>query len=410
MKLFERLSGLIDSSFGWRRTWTWSRDRIGFSSKGFIMLYLFLPHLGMGLAMLGIGVVGLLGWPFGFRLGAMPMGLCFFFAPMGGIISYCMLPALLGRRVMYIDRARGELTETLVLRFLFLPMLPIARRRTPLSEFDSVVLSADHAVFLARGQEPPVEVARAGKELIGREWAELIAKYAGKPLVDKTAEIPVTRAPDRLDETLRERALRTGEARADLLALSQPVARYSTEGAETVVRIQRPPFPAAWPGWVLLTSVLLGALACAYRPSYPREPVYAPPAERGPVEYEAPSRWPWRIEWVAYYLLHSSAYLGAAGLAVALLALACYEWGQPKGYEIRAGPEGLRVRVRGLVFTRNRFLPQGELEELRFEKDARFAGRLAAVSDRRILRFGGGLPERELEYLRVQLIKALAKG
>jgi hypothetical protein len=70
---------------------------------------------------------------------------------------------------------------------------------------------------------------------------------------------------------------------------------------------------------------------------------------------------------------------------------------------VEADPQALRVRRRGLLFGKTEQIPADELEELRFDQK----NCLAAMSDKKTLRFGEGLPREEQEWLRRIILKAV---
>ena len=69
--------------------------------------------------------------------------------------------------------------------------------------------------------------------------------------------------------------------------------------------------------------------------------------------------------------------------------------------------QALRVTTRGAVFTNTVEISSGELEELRIDSE-RGAAFLIAVSDKKTVKFGEGLPQAELEWLRAVLMRAVA--
>ena len=395
--------------FGWRRMWTFSRNRMGFVSRGFIVVYMVMPHLIMFMGTFLLGLTLLAGCPFGLTINEIPNALGLLLLPFGGFGCALLIPFILGRKAVMLDRKKGEVVQYGGVALILMPMLPLAWKRTPLASFQRVTLDRYYSIRLCGAASGDILVVKVFNELRAREIAEKVALFAGLPLVDETSAQAVTREPGRLDEPLAEKARRTGEADATPAKPMQAKGAYAQEGPEAVFRIAAPPFAAGWAVKALLACMAMIALSCAFAPPYPPKPAWTPPVEAPLQPVEEPSLWPWRLSVASYYLLTASLYLGAAGVLIALLAFLILEEQRPYGYEVRADPQGLRVHVRWLGLSWTHALPSGELEELRVEKDPRFETRLAAISDRKIVRFAHGLTEGEARYLRAFLVKALAK-
>lgn len=400
---------------GWRRRWSFGRERVGFVSKGFFLLYLFLPHAGMAWAAAFIGLYSILGWPFGLSVGDMPNAVGIPLLPMGAGGGLLLTRLILGRQGIYIDRARGEVVQYGGVGLLFLPVLPLTRKTLPLAQFKRVVLRQDarkngksstttYAVRLQSGGEHGVLVVDHPNEVKARALAEEIAAFTRLPLEDKRFKESSLREPEELDEPLREMLRREGRPVRVPPPPEAPVAVCGREGRARVARIARPPWGGGWALKALLGSVLIAAL-CHYYP--PREPEH--PHARIKLEDDGkalPSLWPWRIEKAAYLVLHYGYYAGTACAGLALLAVWGYAAERPYGYELRADAGGLRIRREGL-WTRTFDFPQAELEELRVARNQEGAKLLVAISDRRQFRLEGNLTEEELAYLRGFLIQGL---
>lgn len=406
----------LSPPFGWRRRWTFSRNRMGFISNPMIFLYLFLPHLGMAWGMVGLGLVLLLGWPFGLKFGDIPNAMGFVFIPFGAIFCVFLTPLILGRKAVMLNRTKNEALQSGGIGLLFLPILPLARKRRPLRDFKKVTLSEEprrsnkssYSVFAIRLQGENSEsflVVEASSELRARNLAEEVAAFTGLPMEDTTGNDPLLKDADKLDEPLGERALRTG------LAVNLPsppkrlVATYGQEDGSLQVTIARPPFNASLSLKSLLLCAVLAAACYHYLPKYPEHPYLHAPVE-GNIE-DLPSLWPYRIEASAYYIVHGGMYLSAVCAGISMLVLIFQEATRPYGYRIRAGAGGLEVRRSWLIFRRRFSFTRTALEDLRLEQGPGGEGhRLAAISDRRILRFAESLPKDELAYLRKLIIHA----
>lgn len=402
---------------GWRRRWSFGRDQVGFVSKGFFLLYLFLPHVGMAWAAAFIGLYSILGWPFGLSVGDMPNALGLLLLPMGIGGGVLLTRLVLGRQGVYIDRVRGTVVQYGGLGLLFLPVLPLTRRTLPLEQFKRVVLKRDarksgksststYAVRLQRAgaDADGVLVVDHPNEVKARALAEEIAAFTRLPLEDQRFKESSLREPELLDEPLRETLRREGRPVRVPPPPENPAAVCGREGRARVARIARPPWAGGWAVKALLGSVLIAAL-CHYYP--PREPEH--PHARIKLEDDGkplPSLWPWRIEKTAYHVVHYGYYVAAACAGLALLAVLGYALERPYGCELRADASGLRIRREGL-WTRTFDFPQAELEEFRLVRNQEGARMLVAISDRRQFRLDGDLTEEELAYLRAFLIQGL---
>jgi hypothetical protein len=123
---------------------------------------------------------------------------------------------MLGRGGVIVDLRRG-----LVIKWWGL-LAPIKRTEFPLDGFKSVTLKKEvrgsgksqRTVYAARmeGDAGLVELDAPQQYEQGRLEAEELAKFLNLPMTDYTSGVPLTREPDKLDESVRERARRTGEA------------------------------------------------------------------------------------------------------------------------------------------------------------------------------------------------------
>jgi hypothetical protein len=80
---------------------------------------------------------------------------------------------------------------------------------------------------------------------------------------------------------------------------------------------------------------------------------------------------------------------------------------EPPGRRLEASREGLRLRSRyfGIPWTGS--IPVSQLEELRVDGPEPHGCQMTAISDARVLHFGKGLPQAELDYLCARVWQAI---
>lgn len=406
------------------RLWTWREDRLGFGSRPLVFFYLFLPHLGMAWGLFGTGIFGLLAWPFGFRFednGIHPL-VCLMFIAFGGLFCSFLTPLLLGRRRIWIDRSDASVRLAYGLQLPLIPIfLPLFSEREAFSAFERAVLTqttrssgknsyTTFAIELARRAGGTMPVADERGEVVARRIAEDVARLMGLPLQDvSSTQNALTRDSEKLDEPLRDRIQRLG-AHDPPTAPPDLVAAYEVHSEGARVEVPRPPFRGGWVLRALLWCALSGALAYTLSWPYPErpiQPVYAEQPQDAPAER---SLWPWRLNAAAWYLVRGVLIAAAVSVPVLIFELAMQELRRAPAGRIEANAAGLRIWKLGRVFGGETELPTRELEELRVESESGGKTyRLVAVTDRRFVRFGFGLSEREAQYLRAVLTRALAQ-
>jgi hypothetical protein len=179
-----------------------------------------------------------------------------------------------GRSGIILDRSRGRIVEWWGL------LMPMKRREHMLDEILQVEMNfsagdSDSAAtwpvrLSGEGITKPIAVAQPVNFAEARQMAEELSRFLRKPLVDISTGERVTRDPDHLDESYRDRARRTGEA-AVVVPPEPPGMRTRVErtGEGYVFHIPGPPlswlhyipvlFPVAFAGavaWFFLPAIL----------------------------------------------------------------------------------------------------------------------------------------------------------
>ena len=158
----------------------------------------FLSGLWVLLMGLGVGPFPASG---GFPASLVAVLVGLIFTAIGGILIF-------GRSGLIIDRR-----ENRVVRWQGL-LVPLRRTVRPLDSFDRVRLdcsrddkTTSYPVQLARGGDPEgaITVEEPSDYQQARQTAETLARFVRKPLEDHSSGTPVIRAPEFLDESLRER-------------------------------------------------------------------------------------------------------------------------------------------------------------------------------------------------------------
>lgn len=419
MNLYTKLVKYVPES-GWRRILLQGHQKLGYITKGSIPMQLFLPHLVMSWGMMCVGLLAVLAWPLGMKVGDMHPAMGLLLIPFGGVFAIILTPIILGRRTAVIDLSRNELVESVGLRLLFLPMIPVAWQRVPLDKFTRLELNSEsrstkngsYTVFVVRlitGSNTHHILVETGNVLSARNTAEGAAKFIQIPLTDTSlGSEPVTRMPDHLDEPLAEQAQRTGEAEKIVRPPGFLRGEYGTIGAERVVRMARPPYRGGTPLIALLACVVLYGLSAYFMPEKPVKPEWLPPVEETTQPVHEPSLWPYRLTLFSHWVLYHTRWLSVIAGILAVMIFICMEVGRDAGYEIFCGENGLRIHSRWCGVTRRHEFSSKELEELRVDVSTKENTRLIAVSDRKIVYFSDHITEREARYLRSELIRALS--
>jgi hypothetical protein len=150
-----------------------------------------------------------------------------------------------GRRGIIIDRRRHRVVKWYGL------LVPLMRREHMLGLCDRLAVTREERksdkstriVYPVRlegnAQEKPICIEEPLDYQQARATAESLSRFLGLPLVDRSFGKEVVREPDRLDESLRERARRTGEEMGD--AVAPPQMRSTLQQETDTLQIRIPP-------------------------------------------------------------------------------------------------------------------------------------------------------------------------
>jgi hypothetical protein len=246
-------------------------------------------------------------------------------------------------------------------------------------------------------------VAESRSLLHGRRLAEEIAAFAGVALADESAG---RREAGELDVPLicRWREGRVAPPRAD--RPTRPAAVYAEEEGRFTASVPRPSFSGGPWARCLLVGLVLACVGHRFDHPRPVAPVIPIVLEHDSGAPPPPSLWPWRLSALRWHVVQSAWWVGTLGAPLAALALAGAFFLRRPARRLEASPAGVAVSWRYLFLGRRRFIPTAELEELRVDGGKRNWA-VTAVSDRRLLRFGRGLPRNEVDYICSQVWGAL---
>lgn len=365
-------------------------DRMVFRSGGGCIAFFGLPFLIVGVAVMTSPLWGPMKDS---KTGeAVPLLLV---VPFGAVFATVGAALVLGRAGKTFDRRSGTVTTWWGL------LVPFKTTTRPLAEFASVSISKEirrsknstytvYPVRLAseKGKDVNIEEPRdMGK---ARQAAEEVAKFLDLRLVDSSMGQAVVREADELDESLRERAQRTGE-RPDMPEPPPDCRSTHSVVGDTLV-FDLPPSGFRVGHYVMMGVGLIfplfaigGFLALVF-------------AQKGP---------PGPMMWVM------GLFIGVFFVAVPLLVTWGAAFSSAKARtKIEVSPRLLQVSVTGLVRTKTTAIPTDELEELELirpgKSDARnlqaaFGGAsevILARSDQASVSFGVGLSKNELEWMK----------
>jgi len=195
-----------------------------------------------------------------------------FFLIFGGVFTTVGAGLVFGRSGIIIDRTRGRIVQWWGL------LVPMKRTVTMLegirhvemnfSEGDSDTADSWPVRLSGEGIPKPIDVANPLSFAEARQLAEELSRFLHKPLVDSSTGERVTRDPEHLDESYRDRARRTGEAAATVP--SEPPGmrtRVERTGEGYVLHISGPPLSGLHYLPVLLPLVFAGAVAWFFLPA-----------------------------------------------------------------------------------------------------------------------------------------------
>ena len=177
-----------------------------------------------------------------------------------------------GRSGIIIDRTRGRIVQWWGL------LVPMKRTVTMLegirhvemnfSEGDSDTAATWPVCLSGEGIAKPIAVVQPVNFAEARQVAEELSRFLRKPLVDSSTGERVTRDPDHLDESYRDRARRTGEAAA-VVPPEPPGMRARVERTDDgdVFHIPGPPLSGLHYIPVLFPLAFAGAVAWFFLPA-----------------------------------------------------------------------------------------------------------------------------------------------
>ena len=353
-----------------------------------------LPFLLAGLAVWVLPIV--LPQAFGERpplLFTIPFG-AVFVAVGGGLVF--------GRSGLAIDRREKTITKWWGL------LVPMKKRRHDANDFAKIRLSKEirrssssnggsskYTVYPVRivGEEEKLNIEEPRDYFEARRAAEALAKFLGFALTDSSSGTSVTREAPELDESIRERARRTGEA---VELPDQPAGmKTQVEIGATSLRLVTPPagFGRDSVVMTLMGLVIPAVVATLFLPRILKDHEFPPPM---------------RIA----LLLFTAVFM-----AVPLVALFARGLSKMRRREIiTVTPDFLQVTMKGLLFSKTTEIPADELEELELTGpvDSRSTlvgapavlqsfmtkqGGITARSDRTSITFCQNLPYAEREWI-----------
>ncbi len=195
-----------------------------------------------------------------------------FFLIFGGVFTTVGAGLVFGRSGIIIDRTRGRIVQWWGL------LVPMKRTETMLdgighvemnfSEGDSDTADSWPVRLSGEGIPKSIDVAHPPSFAEARQVAEELSRFLRKPLADSSTGERVTRDPDRLDESYRDRARRTGEAAA-VVPPEPPGMRTRVErtGEGYVFHIPGPPLSGLHYIPVLFPLAFAGAVAWFFLPA-----------------------------------------------------------------------------------------------------------------------------------------------
>ena len=192
--------------------------------------------------------------------------------PFGSIFAMVGLGLMAGRRGIVIDRQRHR-----VVRWYGL-LCPMVRRESLLDLCDRLALTREvrksdkstRVVYPVRlegnAQDAVIHIEEPLDYQEARRTAESLAGFLRLPLVDLSSGKEVVREPDRLDESIRERARRTGEEMPD--AVAPPKTRSTLREESGTLHIQIPPtgVTAVHRFYLVATLIFIGVAAFVVMP------------------------------------------------------------------------------------------------------------------------------------------------
>ena len=306
----------------------------------------------------------------------------------GGLIVVGIL-SLFDRNQLFVDKTAG----TLMHRWGF--PLSLFTKRTPFCNARAVVLrhhfgvlrrtDFTHTIDIEVEDAPAIEVTGSEDdvhdELKSRHVAETLARLLGVEMIEHLREGDIHRASDALNRSVRTR-LSMSPARPAVRSRALFVVQERAEGLSIHIR-----GPSLFTWSMGVTALLATALTAFFALDIVPDLFRSSPANRTMVVGVAG----------VLYAITMIPLLGALFDRLRLALAGC---------DVTAGSTGLRIE-RGRWWPRSDFIATNQLKDLRLESDDMLL--LAAVSDRRVVRFGRGLSREELTWIRDQLLVGLGR-
>jgi hypothetical protein len=237
-----------------------------FRSGGGCLSIFGLPFLLAGLFVMQIllGIIPMEGSP-----GPLPSVFVILF---GSVFAAVGAGLVFGRSGIILDRGRGRVVQWWGL------LVPMKRSEHMLDAIRHVEMNfnsgdSDSAAtwpvcLSGEGIAKPIAVVQPVNFAEARHVAEELSRFLRKPLVDSSTGERVTRDPDRLDESYRDRARRTGEAAA-VVPPEPPGMRSRVEraGEGLTLHIPGPPMSGLHYLPALIPLAFAGAVAWFFLPA-----------------------------------------------------------------------------------------------------------------------------------------------
>ena len=322
----------------------------------------------------------------------MPIG---FAIPFGGVFALVGAALAFGRAGKVLDKRAGTVTTWWGM------LVPFSRKQYPLSKYDTVMLrrevrrskNSSYTVYPVRIEgagAKTVKIEEPRDERKAREAGEEVAKFLGVKLVDRTMGTEVVREAEQLDESIRERVVRTGE---------RPEVQEPPPGRKTRESVVGDTLRLDIPGRGMQPACYFAVIPGLIVPVFIYFTFFS--------GILADEKMPTGAK-IGFMLFVGICFI----LLPLVVGVTIFIGNFDRGTTVEVSPRELTVRRRFLVGTRVRTIGSDELEELvliglstsrrsslssRMERGAR---RVAARSDRTTAEFGQGLADAELEWLR----------
>jgi hypothetical protein len=308
-------------------------------------------------------------------------------APAGALLQ-CLLCLPFAALGMVFVFGRGEIifdksTVTTWWGFLLLPLRTNSRE---LAAFNAASLSREtrikfigskYNVFAIRiigANGDKLNVCDELDELKARVMVEEIAKFTGLKLLDSTGGVLGVREAPMLGKSLREQVQNSTEE----LNINAPPPKmrsiFTVQGNQVAFKLPPPPFSRR-----VLATILGGTVTFLIIINKRAFPI----STQG--------------KWVLCLSL---------GLLELLIVLGAILRQAHQKITVSADPDHLCLTTKIFLLNKTEEIAGKDLAELRLENHAG-QNNLAALSSKKILRFGYGLPREELEWIRQVLLKAL---